>query len=104
MTRNQFIAAADLSLEIEKIEIKVPEKYRDEIQYTFFSDKDVQLRFIIPLLKEFEILGYSEVNFAVRNDTDLNEEFNFRLLTINLEMLSKIEKHKTVYDFVNTLR
>jgi len=99
---NKFITLLDIPIVIASQKVRVPIDSRDQIQYSLYTNKDVEMRFIIPLLQQFKQHGISYFNLAVREDTNLEKAFNLRLLKLDLNKIEEPNEEMTLSAFLKT--
>ncbi|KAA3622418.1 MAG: hypothetical protein DWQ02_26055 [Bacteroidetes bacterium] len=89
---------SDLELWREKVLIKIPENRHDRVRYAIISNKDVEMRFIIPALTWFRENGEEKLYFASRNAD--SQSFELFLTPVVLGSLDFAEIENLTYEEV----
>lgn len=97
-----FIDEKDISLEIEKFKIKVPEKFRDQIIYSITADKAIKTNSIIELGAALQELGINKCYIAVREDTNLHKNFTPRYIKYALDDLALIPNNTPIGEYIKS--
>ncbi len=101
---NRYVSLNAIPFVIAQNEVRIPFSSRDQIQYCLYSDKNVELAYIVDVVQKFKKHGIPNFKLALREDINLEEDFKLRLGKLQLDEMSKFPREMELSEFLKINR